>query len=307
MDAWPEPENLPESLLAVPAFDTFLIPDPFRGWLEDITDRMRCPIEFPTVGAIVALSSLVGRKIGIRPKQADDWLVIPNLWGAVIGRSGIMKSPALQEAIKPLARLESEAHEKYIKEVKDFDVNAEIIKLQREDSRSKMKEAIKRGQDPKTFSSLYAMPAEALPIPKRFIVNDTTVEKLGELLNQNPNGLFVFRDELSGLLQTLDKENHENDRAFYLESWNGANSYTYDRIGRGTLFIEANCLSILGGIPPGPLSEYLRSAIKGGTGADGLMQRFQLLVYPDDPGPWKNVDRWPDMKARERAFTFSKK
>jgi putative DNA primase/helicase len=34
---------------------------------------------------------------------------------------------------------------------------------------------------------------ESPPVEQRYLVNDTTVEKLGELLNQNPNGLLLFR------------------------------------------------------------------------------------------------------------------
>jgi len=126
------------------------------------------------------------------------------------------------------------------------------------------------------------------------------VEKLGELLNHHPNGLLLFRDELSGWLHTMDRPGHENDRAFYCEAWNGTSGYTYDRIGRGTLHIRAACLSVLGGIQPGPLERYLR-AVFGGRGDDGLLQRFQLAVWPDGAGPWRHVDRWPDAAARARA------
>ncbi len=45
----------------------------------------------------------------IRPKEKDDWLVVPNLWGVCIGRPGIMKTPAIQEPLKPLKQLEIEA------------------------------------------------------------------------------------------------------------------------------------------------------------------------------------------------------
>jgi hypothetical protein len=109
-------------------------------------------------------------------------------------------------------------------------------------------------------------------------------------------------DEATGWLRTLDRDGHENDRAFYLEAWNGNGSYTYDRIGRGTLYIKAACVSIFGGIQPGPLAEYLRATVRGGSGDDGLMPRFQLLVYPDDPGGWQNVDRWPNAQAKDQAF-----
>ena len=61
-------------------------------------------------------------------------------------------------------------------------------------------------------------------------------------------------------------------------------------------------LTIFGTIQPGPLGVYLNQAIRGGTGDDGLMQRFQLSVWPDDPGQWRVVDRPPDKLARNVAF-----
>lgn len=47
-----------------------------------------------------------------------------------------------------------------------------------------------------------------------------------------------------------------------------------DRIGRESTHIEAVCISILGGIQPGPIAQYVNSAIKGGMGDDGFIQRF---------------------------------
>ena len=119
--------------------------------------------------------------------------------------------------------------------------------------------------------------------------------------SDNPNGLLLQRDELMGWLRGLEKQGHECDRAFYLESWNGTGDFTFDRIGRGTVHIPAACITILGTIQPGPLAEYVAHAAGGGAGNDGLLQRFQIMVYPDDPGEWQNVDRRPDIQARENA------
>ena len=77
----------------------------------DIAERMQCPPDFTAAAVIVALGSVIGRRCGIRPKRHDDWAVVPNLWGAVIGRPGVLKSPAIEEALRPLHRLESEAGE----------------------------------------------------------------------------------------------------------------------------------------------------------------------------------------------------
>jgi len=134
------------------------------------------------------------------------------------------------------------------------------------------------------------------------MVNDSTVEKLGEILNENLNGVLIYRDELIGLLKSLDKEGQEGARAFYLEAWDGRGRFTYDRIGRGTIDIEAAIFSVLGSIQPGPLKAYIRGAVDGGAWADGLMQRFQLAVWPDMPKDWENIDRHPDIKAKEVAI-----
>ena len=45
----------------------------------------------------------------IRPKRLDSWYEAANLWGAIVGSPGVLKSPALNEALRPLRELESKA------------------------------------------------------------------------------------------------------------------------------------------------------------------------------------------------------
>jgi hypothetical protein len=136
---------------------------------------------------------------------------------------------------------------------------------------------------------------------RRYMTQNATLEKLGELLRDNQGGILVYRDELSGWLHSLDRAGREEDREFYLEAWNGTGSYTTDRIGRGTIHIPATCISVLGGIQPGKLNAYVREAIAGAEGADGLLQRLQLMVWPDGLGQCKIADRPPDRAAYQRA------
>ena len=300
---WPEPRLLPDARPPVQAFDSRLLPESLRGWLEDIAERVQCPIDYVSVGAMIAVAAVVGRRVGIRPKQRDDWLVVPNLWGAVIGRPGIMKSPALTEVLKPLKRLEVEAKEDHERAVSDFATAKMVDGIRRKEHEKAIAKAVRDGGDPHAVAAELIVEDAEGPVRKRFIVNDSTVEKLGVLLNENPNGVLCYRDELVGLLTSLDRDGQEGARAFYLESWNGAGRFTYDRIGRGTLDIEACCVSILGGIQPGPLTKYLHGALKGGKADDGLIQRFQMAVWPDPSRDWRNVDRWPDGAARDRAHS----
>lgn len=298
---WGEPQPLPGGLPEVPAFDEHLLPDSLRSWIADIAERAQAPLDYPAAGAIAALSSVIGRRFGIRPKRHDDWLVVPNLWGLVVGSPGLLKSPLIHEVLKPLSRLEARAREsnqeaRAAYEVQEVARQAERRKLCAQAARPKSD--LGREDLVSALRELQAGP----PAERRYVVNDSTVEKLGEILNQNPCGVLLFRDEIAGFLASMERAGHENDRAFYLEAWGGTSSYTYDRIARGTLHIEAACISVLGCITPGPLSAYLREAF-GGSRADGLIQRFQLGVYPDLPRSWHNVDRAPDDDAKQRAFT----
>ena len=47
---------------------------------------------------------------------------------------------------------------------------------------------------------------------------------------------------------------------------------------------------------------YVRGAVRGGTGNDGLLQRIQVFVWPDVSKEWCNVDEWPDTEAKNEAF-----
>jgi putative DNA primase/helicase len=114
-------------------------------------------------------------------------------------------------------------------------------------------------------------------------------------------------DELISLLKHLDRDDQAVARRFYLSGWSGLDPYTFDRIGRGQRHIEAVCVSVLGTTQPVRISEYVRRANFGGAGGDGLMQRFGLMVWPDAPADWKNVDEFPQSAAREKAWqTFER-
>lgn len=300
--AWPEPQLLPDALPPVEPFPTELLPQALRGWVQDVAQRMQCPADYPAVGAMVALSAVVGRQLAIRPRQRDDWTVVPNLWGAVVGRPGLLKSPALAEVRRPLDILEARARESYETAMSNQQAQEMVAEARRKKAQQDISQALKEGKDPQEIAREAVQAEPPPPVRRRYLVHDVTVEKLGEILKGNPRGVLLFRDELTGFLKTLERDGHEADRAFFLESWNGTGRFSYDRIGRGTVDIEAACISILGGIQPGPLSVYLARAARGGGDDDGLVQRFQLVAWPDLPGEWQDVDTLPDAQARQRAF-----
>ena len=300
-DDWPEPTPLPDALPSVDPFAAELLPVALRPWVMDIAHRMQCPADFPAVAALVALSSLIGARAVVQPKARDDWQVVPNLWGAVVGRPGVKKSPALSETLKPLNRLQANEFELWQAAHDAWALDCKVMAMQ-DDANEKKAKAL-AGKDPAAARALLEpvdTPAE--PTARRFIVNDATVEKLGELMRQNPWGTLSYRDELYGLLTGLDKQGQEGSRAFYLQSYDGNQGYTFDRIGRGTVHIPRVCLAMIGGIQPGRIQEYVRGAVAGGSADDGLLQRFGLTVWPDTTGEFIHVDQWPDTPAKQAAW-----
>jgi putative DNA primase/helicase len=312
----PEPPDFPEpprpiaaGLIVVPPLEPEMIPEPFREWCLDISDRVWCPLEYVAGPLIVVLSGLIGRRIAIRPKRHDDWKAIPNLWGAIVGPPGSLKTPAIEEVCRPLKKLADEAMERHREDLAEFQEKSLVAAAKRTAARKSLDQAAKKRADD---DELGALAREATvgthasaPGAKRYLVNDITVEKLGELMAQdvNANGLIVFRDELVGLFKSLDRPGHEADRTFFLEAWNGSGSFTFDRIGRGTLHIPHACLALFGGIQPGPLTSYLRGTFSG-EDRDGFTERFQVMMYPDPRIGFLNVDRRPNAEARERAVAI---
>jgi putative DNA primase/helicase len=303
----PGPEPLP-SLPAVLPFDYSFLPDVLRAWVRDVSERMQCPPDFASVAIIVMIAALLGRKVAIRPMRRNDWTVIPNLWGAVIGNSGIMKSPTLSEVLAPIKKLQALAFEQYKKEQGERKMSIELAKLQESVRKTEARKVLKKSKSADVSELLQTDEAAEETILKRYITNNASYEALGELLIENPTGVLVEADELVGLLKQLDAQGQEVARSFYLTAADGDKPYTFDRIMRGRgLHVPALCISIIGSIQPGVLAEYVRGATCGGAGADGLLQRFGLMVYPDIDPAWKEVDRYPDSVAREAVIQLTEK
>ena len=72
------------------------------------------------------------------------------------------------------------------------------------------------------------------PVEKWLIVNDATAAAMHRKLAENPWGILLFRDELSGWLETISN-GQQGERQFFLESWDGDTPCKMSRIERGTL------------------------------------------------------------------------
>lgn len=294
----PTPIPLP-GLPSVPPFDLEMLPESLRAYIADVCDRQGCPLDFVAVAAMVALSGAVGCRRTVRAKLHDNWIAVPNLWGMIVGRPSSMKSPALDAATAPLREIERDAAQAYEEAKQAYEIEERLHKLSAKDADKAAQSKLRTDPDAaRAHLAAHEQSAPDAPSRERLIVNDATVEKLQEIMADNPLGLVLVRDELAGWLQKLDAEEQSEARSFMLTAYSGKESFTVDRIGRGTIHIPRACMAAIGGIQPSRVSRLIRGAVTG-LSDDGLLQRFQIVTWPDDPGNWQWRDRVPHRGAQE--------
>jgi hypothetical protein len=306
---WEQPLEIVSELLPVQEFDCDLLPIPLREFVKDNAHRMQTPPDFCAISTLVIISSIIGAGCGVRPKQLDDWEVIPNLWGACVGAPSMLKTPSMKEPLKLLERLQAEYSKTFEAQKMDADFDALTLDAAKNTIEKRIKKEVeKKGGNVNALKSEFAELMQSAPVEmarRIFKTNETSVQSMTVLQNQNPKGLLVFRDEIMGLLSTWDRDDKADERAYFLEGWNGNGSYTDFKLNRGLTDAKNICISLLGSIQPDKLNRYLMQARKGSN--DGLVQRFQLAVYPNELAQWQYNDIKPNRDEKNRVFEILEK
>jgi len=298
------PDPIRAVLPPVLAYSDEQTPTLLRDTINDIADRMSVPKDMVAIPMMIAASSVLGRRIGIRPQQNTDWTELCNLWGCVVAPPGSMKTPTASEALAPLQKLEraaAAANEALLRQyqAEEAAYNAELKKISSKGAKTQKgaPECDTRRQLADAYLSLTKPDKPRL---KRYVTSDATVEKLGEICSDNPDGVMIHRDELLSLFAELDRPEKATARGFLLTGWSGKEAYTFDRISRGTTRVEAVNLSLFGTTQPTRVAAYIRDSLASFD--DGMVQRLQLVAWPNFDGAFRELDVAPDEAARDRAF-----
>lgn len=280
----------------VPEMPLEMVPAPLRDWVGDLSTIAHRPVESIVTTAIAALSALAGNRYGFRP-LGGEYTIPTHLWALNIAAPGMKKTSIMADATAPLLAVESnyaavykpQAHRNAVKRER---IEAKIKKAQR---------ALGGDDDDAVECELTELREELEKIPKgppRLITQDATSEKLLDLVRENPAGIAVLRDEIVGVLEATTKKGQEGARTMYLQ---GADSqpYTQDRIARGTIAVDHLTLTLIGAAQPGAIRAYVEEAHSGR--ADGLLQRFQLVVWPGDRKAWTRPTGEVSRAAKDRV------
>lgn len=147
------------------------------------------------------------RWLRVRPKQQDDWYELPNLWGAVIGGPSTMKNPEHQCWHEPLSWLEHDAKEDYEQDMAHFTLqkleHEHELKLLKSD-----KAAEKLGSSAvEVQQRMWTLMSKPPGKNHAYVATNPTMPPLKwqELLRDNPRGILLMRDELTGLLNNCNR------------------------------------------------------------------------------------------------------
>lgn len=292
-EEWKYPTDITRPIPPAPKFPLDCLPDVCRSYVEDVALRLQVSSDMVALPLLGQSAGLIGSGVVLRPKAKDNWEERACLWVEIIAAKSSMKSAALQAGTKELRRIQAGMTAEHFTEMQEWQQESKEIKLRKRAHEKKIKEILKKDPDaelPSPPESITDFP-EA-PELKRLVVNDTTIERLADLM-QGSRGLTLFRDELSGFMSNMSRYNAGSDRQFYLECYSGG-AYHVDRVGRGTQYIADLYLNIVGGIQP----KVAREIFGGDAVDDGFFERFGLLAYPEKRTDWKLIDRYPDHEAQ---------
>jgi hypothetical protein len=128
-DVDPEPiEDVLSDVLPCP-IHTF--PGSIVQWIEALAAQMQIPPDYLAAPLIVYIGSMIGRKRSLSLRPGTDWTEHANLWGMIVGRSAVMKSPAMKSVRKPLILLTERATKEYEDARKRYEVELEAWRIRK--------------------------------------------------------------------------------------------------------------------------------------------------------------------------------
>ncbi len=261
-------------------FPVEVFPEQIRSYVVACATSIGCDESFVALPMLSGLASAIGNTRKIKIKRA--WTEPAIIWAAIIAEPSKYKSPALELAllaIQERGRFFREDHAKAINTWETAHSNWEIQHTAWKQAASK---AARSGND---FDDAPEPPER--PVCSRTWTDDTTTEALVSKLQENPRGLLMIRDELSGW---FNFDRYAGGRGGGdVEKWLrvfGGRELVVDRKTSGTEFVSRASVSIAGGIQP----EILRRALAQENRENGLASRLLFAMPPRRQKMWTDSD-----------------
>ena len=229
-------------------------PTTVQNIITDLNKSMNFAPEFTASAILCTTSVLIGNKVKLH--VFGSWISPSHIYLLVVGGRGKVKSHPLEWVLKPLVKKEIKLSDDY-REKKNI------------------------------YDALENPSAEDLPIESRFMLDRFTPQKLFKVHKENPHGVMIYCDEAKEWFGTFNQYSKNAEENLYCKIHNGIR-VSDDTVGGGTTAINEPCVTILGGIQPTEIIDFIRANTE-----NGLVDRI-LFTYPDK----LRRSSWPDKQMK---------
>jgi hypothetical protein len=255
------PQKTPRIMDVYQPFPVSSLPGPLAAYVEQGAKALGCDPAYLALPSLAVASSAIGNSAVIRLKRG--WEEPSVIWSAIVGDSGTLKSPAYIRAVAHLLRRQKEC----------FDTCKKVTAKWKADGAEGDK-----------------------PLPQRVICSDITIEKIAQVLEDNPRGILVARDELAAWFGSFTRYKGKSggtDLPNWLELFRAGTLVIDRKTGdRTTVYVQRAAVSVAGSIQPGILAR----ALTADAFEAGLVARLLLALPPKLPKRWSEVEISTDVE-----------
>jgi hypothetical protein len=225
-----------------------------QAFIREAARSLDCPPDLVGVPVLAALSASIGNSRWGKIKE--DYYTSAALYLASVSAPGSSKTPSMNKAFGPVYDRQVELGRGYAERKSAYDREWKRYEALSKREKAELDAPVK------------------LPYPRTWI-DDTTLEALASRLKDNPNGLLLKQDELTGWIGGLNqyKGGKGNDKQKFIELWNNAPLSVDRKTSDEPELVPRPFVTIYGGIQPKMLH-----VLADGEG-DGFFDRF-LVAYP---------------------------
>jgi len=255
-------------------FPVACLPPACRRYVQELSQAVGADPSFAALALLATMAGAIGNTRRISIKR--DWQAPAVIWAVLVGESGTLKTVVLKHVLAPVYRRQADALKTHRAATDQY--RAELMAY-RQDVKVREKSSRAGGKPP---------PVEPQPpVLERFVVSDTTVEALADRLQDNPRGLLLARDELSGWVGSFNQYKNVRgaDEARWVTMFDASNLLVDRKTGDTvTVFVPSAAVSIVGGIQPGILRRMLTAEYQ-----ESCLAARLLMVMPP-----RRAKRWTE-------------
>ena len=255
----------------LPAFPLDVLSPSWQCWSMNASLGAGVTVDHVIVPLLGIASSLIGT--ARRVKASRSWSEPFTMWTGVVGFSGTGKTPGLDVTKRALSKVERDRKARIDGLRREHESNAERARASYKNWKADVEEAVEKGLPAPPMPDDATVPDEF--VAPRLYVSNSTVEKIGVLLQARPRGMLMICDELASLFLNLSRYSGGTDREFWLEAWNGKH-YVVERMGRPAVALDHLLVGMTGGFQPDKLARSFQGD------ADGLYARI-CFAWPQEP------------------------